>query len=653
MNFHVTNDSNLQNQFWISLQPAEITTFKKRTMDRISNHSCLGGPLSPTPDHSQSEIQSETPIATTMGRDVIVRDKNKLSLLLNLPFEIQSKIYSHLQTRDIANLIRANSYMNKTLKNDNSMARAWYRRFASSRQALIKTIVTEKDKDQFGNWLSRFTMDKALVKSVMDRHGSIDFPALFSFTLTKLMIECKTFIFETKASLLNNGRMNSATLSADGHYLVSVSDSKTVIIFGRETDGSWQAKGTITHDGRVTSFMLSNDGHYVVTTSEDCKARIYGKKDERSWEEKAIISHDKPVMSATFSANDRYLVTASHDGKAKVYGLEDDESWAEKAIISHDFLTSATFSDDSRYVVTTSLDHTAKIYGKMNDGSWIVKAIISHDNSVWSAKFSADSRHIITCCEGNRMKICGLEDDGTWEEKTIFSNEDRFYSATFSADSRHMVTSGQDGRAIIYGQEDGSWNEKATISHDDRIYSTTFSPDNRCVITRSADNKAKIYGLNDNGSWEERATISHRMPIISATFSADSRHVMTHGEDRKVKIYGRKGNGSWEEKTTISSGYYIRSASFSVDGSHLVTANNDNASESIYHQFRNTFFSLLAPLDFHLAIVYGQVSDGSWKKKATISYPRGIVSATFSVDGYVLTIHEDQSAKITELRMDE
>ncbi len=628
--------------------PEKRTTFKKPTMDCINNHSCLGEPLSSTPDQSQLE----TPRSSTMGRDVIVSDKNKISLLLDLPIEIQSKIYRYLQTRDIARLTRANSYINNTLKNDASMAKAWYRRFTSSHQAISRTIVTAKYKDQLGDCLSRFTKDKALVKSIMDHQASFYFPALFFSTLTKLMIECKTFTSETKASLPNNGKINSAAFSADGQYLVSVCDSKTVIIFGRETDGSWQAKGTISHDGRVISFMISNDGDYVVTASVDGKARIYGKKDERSWEEKTTITHNKTVISATFSANSRYVVTVSDDGKAKIYALEDDGSWAEKAIICHDLsVRSATFSADSRYLVTASSDSKAKIYGKKDDGSWIQKAIIYHDHPLISATFSADSRHMIIECEDNKVKIYALELDGSWVEKAIFSN--RLFSATFSADSRHIVTSGRDDRAIIYGLEDGSWKKKAAISHNGWVYSATFSPDSRCVITYGEDNKAKIYGLNDHGSWEERATIPNHMTITSATFSADSRHVMILSEDRKVKIYGRKVNGSWEEKTTVFNNMYIRSASFSADGSHLVTANKDSASEFICDQLRHTLFNLLLPVNYHLAIVYGRVSDGSWQKKVTIYHDSEIKSATFSTDGHVLTIHEDESAKITELRMDE
>ncbi|WP_448215999.1 F-box protein [Endozoicomonas sp. 2B-B] len=166
-------------------------------MDCINNNSCIDDRLSSKPEQSQTEL----PSSTYAGRGVIERDKNEFSLLLDLPEDIQSRIFTYLQARDIAHLTRANSSINNRLKNDDAMARACYRQLASSHQTLLKTIVATKDKDELRKWLQRFTKDEALIKSIMDRQASIHFPALFFSTLTKLMCQCKAFKLETKASI--------------------------------------------------------------------------------------------------------------------------------------------------------------------------------------------------------------------------------------------------------------------------------------------------------------------------------------------------------------------------------------------------------------------------------------------------------------------
>ncbi|WP_422414246.1 hypothetical protein, partial [Endozoicomonas sp. ALB122] len=152
-------------------------------MDCLNNNSGRSTPPSSRPGLPPSD----TPSGNTMGRNVFVRDKNEFSLLLDLPPGIQSKIFTCLRAHDITQLTRANSDINNRLKNDAAMARAWYRRLASSHQTLLKTIVAAKDKDELQKWLKRFTKDEALVKSIMDRQASIYFPALFFSTLTKLM----------------------------------------------------------------------------------------------------------------------------------------------------------------------------------------------------------------------------------------------------------------------------------------------------------------------------------------------------------------------------------------------------------------------------------------------------------------------------------
>uniref|UniRef100_UPI00214955E7 WD40 repeat domain-containing protein n=1 Tax=unclassified Endozoicomonas TaxID=2644528 RepID=UPI00214955E7 len=245
-------------------------------MNLIRNLSCFGGSLPSTPDQARSERTS----GTAMGRNVIVRDKKELSLLLDLPLEIQSKIYSYLQAHDITRLTRVNSYMNSTIKNDTSIARAWYRQFPSSQQALMETIVTAKDKDQLEDWLRRFTKDEALIKSIMDCQTSVYFPALFFSSITKLMSECKTFKLETKATLPIFATRNLhttatkklASFGLDSRHILIVSDNKTLKIYCCE---SWTVKATISHDNSINEATFSASGRHVVTASNDKTAKIY------------------------------------------------------------------------------------------------------------------------------------------------------------------------------------------------------------------------------------------------------------------------------------------------------------------------------------------------------------------------------------------
>ncbi|WP_422413779.1 F-box protein, partial [Endozoicomonas sp. ALB122] len=67
-------------------------------MDCSNSSFCNITPRPSTPGQSPSD----TPRGTITGKNVIVRDKNEFSLLLDLPEDIQSKIFTYLQARDIA-----------------------------------------------------------------------------------------------------------------------------------------------------------------------------------------------------------------------------------------------------------------------------------------------------------------------------------------------------------------------------------------------------------------------------------------------------------------------------------------------------------------------------------------------------------------------
>ncbi|WP_422474109.1 F-box/WD repeat-containing protein [Endozoicomonas sp. ALB032] len=372
-----------------------------------NSSSCNITPRSSTTD----QPPSDTPSGTNAGREVIAHDKKEFSLLLDLPEDIQSKIFTYLQARDIAHLRRVNSSINNRLENDDAMARAWYRQLAPSHRTRLETIVATKDKDELQKWLKRFTKDEALIKSIMDRQESIHFPALFFSTLTKLMCQCKAFQLETKATIPCNTLKDLASFSADGRHLVIACDSKTCKIYDQESNESWLPKGTISHDEKVRSVTFSANSRYIVTAGMDGKAKIYGKKDEQSWEEKATISHDQRVKSATFSPDSRHVITCGIDNTVKIHGLTINGSWKEKAIISNDDdIRLATFSLDGRHVVTASFDRTVKIYGQNSDGSWGEKATSSHPGGLVSATFSING-HVLTIHGDNTAKITELRMD--------------------------------------------------------------------------------------------------------------------------------------------------------------------------------------------------------------------------------------------------
>ncbi|WP_257281724.1 WD40 repeat domain-containing protein [Endozoicomonas sp. ISHI1] len=543
--------------------------------------------------------QSELITGTSMGREITASYQCE-SLLKELPKEVKYKVIDYLDLPTVTLLKRTCSELCDVIEEGDVLAKAWYKRFSSAHQAQLEAVISTKDKNQLREWMGRFTNDKALIKSLLERRESDQFPAIFYFTISRLMSECKAFELVEQGEISHGGiGIESATFSADGRHVVT----KTITvghniakISGQDISGSWDVKANIVHTGLINSATFSPDCNHLVTASDDHTARIYGYSADGSWKEKVTITHDHMVSSATFSPDSTLVVTASYDRTAKIYGLEANGSWVPKSRIFHEgSILSATFSADGRYLITRGRADKLKIHGQEDDGSWLETGSIPNDSHVTFAAFSPDGAHVLTIGKMPEndplmfpppsldppytVKIYGQKADGFWEPKLGIHHFSEVISASFSPDSSHILTATIRYTVKIFGQKgDGSWEPKAIICHEGLVTSATFSASGRHLVTASFDKTVKIYGLKD-GVWKEKASIAHDGEVNSAVFSADGRHVMTASVDKTAKIIGQQIDGSWVVKASFSHQDEVSSATFSADCCHVLTASEDGTAK--------------------------------------------------------------------------
>ncbi|WOG30263.1 F-box protein [Endozoicomonas sp. 8E] len=197
------------------------------------------------------------------GRTITLADtkaKQKLSLQ-DLASDTLSMIFCHLKLRDIRSLQKVCTRLRDLVKQDNALAKAWYRQFTPAHQHQLRMTISTKNKDQLHAWFKSFTNNKASAESLADRRPtSVYLPGLLFFTRAKLMSECDTFELLTKATIDKTynthstdsiddlihirriNRVNSAELSADGRYLVTANGDNTAKIYGHKPDGTWEKK---------------------------------------------------------------------------------------------------------------------------------------------------------------------------------------------------------------------------------------------------------------------------------------------------------------------------------------------------------------------------------------------------------------------------
>ncbi|WP_257274143.1 F-box/WD40 repeat-containing protein [Endozoicomonas sp. SESOKO4] len=266
-------------------------------MHGVDNNTRIAKPDSPI-----RQVQLErTSSCISAGRSVAVTDQEEKDRPSFQYFTVlsSSMIFSRLRLRDIVSLERVCTRLRNGIHQDNALAKAWYRRFPSPHQYQLRTAINTKNADQLRDWLKSFTNDQALVNSLADRKPErVYVPALFFFTKTKLMSECKTFKLVKTATIDEKIPVKSARFSVDGRYLVTASCDDTAKIYLHKGAGTWEVIVIIP---RVNSAALSPDGHHVVTASNDGTAKIYRLTDDGFPEPLVSISHTDRVYSATFS----------------------------------------------------------------------------------------------------------------------------------------------------------------------------------------------------------------------------------------------------------------------------------------------------------------------------------------------------------------
>lgn len=504
-------------------------------------------------------------------------------------------------------------------------------------------------------------------------------------------------------------KVNTATFSPNGKYIVTASDDKTAKVVDLVT----RDVVSFPHQSEVLSAEFSRDSKRIVTISSNDTASVWDIKT------KALVTsvqHGNAINSAKFSADGTMIATASNDKTAKVWDAKTGNLLASLEHTSFVFL--AEFSPDSRQLVTASRGHLrlyehsrAEIYPDSSDHAvklWSLagRADIStaaHEKNVVSARFSSNNDRIVTaswdgtaivhdintgtetlinpekCPQSSedlpseclvrsaeyshdgKQVVIGSGDRATiWDAKTgdliqSLKHSGLVSSAEFSHDDKHVVTASYDTTAKIWDLSNTK-DPIATIKHAGNVNSARFSPDDRYVVTASDDNTVQVY---DMGKHQVIATVSHDNVVFSAEFSSDSRWIVTASRDKTAKVF------DIDAKEVIAIAKHtelILSAEFSPDRKTIVTAGYDNVANlwdiktgnlilpmSHQNRVRSARFS---PDGKQIVTASDDKTAKVWDSKtgrllASLQHQDQVRSAEFSPDGkMVVTASFDNTAKV-------
>jgi WD40 repeat protein len=423
--------------------------------------------------------------------------------------------------------------------------------------------------------------------------------------------------------------------------------------------------GHHTQTDAANSVVFSADGKYVITGSEDKTLAVW---DATTGENLVRLFGSKQgLLGVAMSPppNDKYVAGASKDGTIYLFDWK-----ADNRILSMpghtDVASDVDFSPNGKELASASGDRTAAI--------WALPPLrtLVHTQPVKWATWSPDGHYAATAtaqCDSDPF-LCKVflwdvrnQNDEPKLLKVLKKHTDWVTAVAFSPDSTKLVTGGDDSEGRVWSVPEGK--QLAVLEgHSDWLNSVAFSPDGKYVVTGSLDGTARIW------DWPKKKTIKtiHAIDSVgSASFDPSGRYLLTTvgtPHDYAIRVWDWRKNVKKPFRTLLGHTGAVTHANWSPHGTYIVSSSNDGTAR-VWDWRHGKPLSVLrgqtgaledASFGANSRYVVTTSSDGTtwiwdWRTGTAVtetSYQRDVVhSGEFSPDGRrVLTASDDWSADI-------
>ena len=355
----------------------------------------------------------------------------------------------------------------------------------------------------------------------------------------------------------HTGLVYSAAFSADGKWLASASDDRTVKVW--DATSGQMALTLKGHTDRVTSVAFSADGQRLASASYDQTVKTW---DATSGHETLTLKgHTSVVNSVAFSPDEKWLATASSDDSVKVWDVTSGQDVLTLKGHTH-HVESATFSPDGKWLASASYDQTVKMWDAMSGQETLT--LKGHTGPVMSVAFSADGKRLASASSDQTLKV--WDATSGQEILTLKGHTSAVMSVAFSADGKRLASASSDQTVKMWDTDSG--RDLLTLKgHAGPVTSVAFSADGQRLASASWDQTVKVWAATSN---QEALTLrGHSSYVTSVAFSPDGKRLASASHDLTVSVW----DATSDQKTLTLRGHssYVESVAFSPDGKRLAS----------------------------------------------------------------------------------
>ena len=363
----------------------------------------------------------------------------------------------------------------------------------------------------------------------------------------------------------HSAEVSSVSFSPDGKTIVSASNDKTAIIWGR--DGT-KLRTLTGHTDIVRSVSFSPDGQTIATASFDRTVKLWRTSDGALI--RTLKGHTAEVLSLSWSGNGKTIATGSADRTAKIWQVSDGHLLRTFSGY-RDFVNSVSFSPDGEILAIASADKTVKLW-RVSDGL-LLKTLLGHSAAVSSVAFSPDGQ-IASASEDKTVRL--WRRDGTLL-RSIAAHNAGVLSVNFSHDGQTLASTSADSTIKLWSSKDG-FLRQTLLGHSIAVYSASFSPDDQTLVSAGADKTVRLW-QRDNPLF--KTLTGYQGQLYSVSFSPNGQTLATAGQDTTIKLWRTRDGTLRQTLEGHSTSVYghsdeVYGLAFSPDGETLASASLDH-----------------------------------------------------------------------------
>lgn len=267
----------------------------------------------------------------------------------------------------------------------------------------------------------------------------------------------------------HTGKIRAVAASADGRWLASSSDDRTLRLWNRNTSKCVQV---FSEDlmPPATVIALSADGHWLVSGGEDSLVRVWSLTAGDGATaltgpvtSQPLAGHSGAISALALSPDSQCLVSSSRDRTLRLWRLADGECL--QVMEGHQRQAHAlSFSPDGQRLVSISRDGTARWWDLATGdclGTW------QHPQGYWLIGCLADAEGqlIAIACDLMVLELWSVTENR--QLRVLPGHTQAVWQACVSPDQRYLATASQDEEIRLWRLDLGTCVQ---VLHPDRPY---------------------------------------------------------------------------------------------------------------------------------------------------------------------------------------